>query len=348
MNSASSPDLHAGNFSDENLIFLVSQPRAGSTLLQSILGGLDQVHTTSEPWLMLHPLYARRDSGHTADYDAVVASRALTDFLATLDGGPTHYTAAVQNMALHLYATACRQAGKSIFLDKTPRYYKILPELRQTFPRAKFIILFRNPAAVLSSIIRTWVNRNWTGFDYFRDDLLLAPVCLTRFLEESGQQAIVVRYESLILDPEVTVRTVCDYLGQPYHPELLHYGQRAPLTGRYGDPSGIRRHSQPTIASLNRWLELARDPQENHLLTMYLTELGLDLIAKMGYDMNVLLAALGSVVQDAGRPAVTWFQLMERDKSIGDRLWLLLQEARHERRPAYLAKKLARLMTNRH
>lgn len=338
--------LQHGEFSDENLIFLISQPRAGSTLLQSILGGLEQVHTVSEPWLMLHPLYALRERGHTAEYDAVVANRALVDFLATLGNGKDEYLTAVGKMALHLYGAACAEAGKPLFLDKTPRYYRILPQLRQVFPRARYVVLLRNPAAVLSSIIHTWVNNNWTGFDYFRDDLLLAPALITEFLTAAGKQALHVRYESLLLEPETTVRAVCDYLQQPYHPELLRYGERAPLAGRYGDPSGISRHNMPSIESLNRWFIHARDPQVNHLLTAYLSDLKPDLIAKMGYDSDVLLAALGSVAQGPGRPAVTWSQLLKQDKTFSDKLWLVLREARHERRPANIAKKLIRLLTN--
>lgn len=335
-----------GEFSDENLIFLISQPRAGSTLLQSILGGLEQVHTVSEPWLMLHPLYALRERGHTAEYDAVVANRALVDFLATLDNGERDYLAAVRKMALHLYGVACTQAGKLIFLDKTPRYYRILPELRQVFPRARYIILLRNPAAVLSSILHTWVNNNWIGFGYFRDDLLLAPKLLAEFLATSSDQAIHVRYESLLLDPETTTQTICDYLQQPYDPKLLRYGERAPLAGRYGDPSGIGRHNMPSAESLNQWLVRARDPQVNHLLAAYLHDLGPDMIAKMGYDSDVLLAALESVVQEPGRPVVTWSQLLKQDKTFSDKLWLVLQEARHDRRPSHIAKKFIRLLTN--
>jgi len=50
-----------------NLIFILSLPRSGSTLLQRILGGHSQVHTVAEPWLMLNPLYALRETGIEAE-----------------------------------------------------------------------------------------------------------------------------------------------------------------------------------------------------------------------------------------------------------------------------------------
>ena len=42
----------------QHLIFLISLPRSGSTLLQRIIGGHKDIHTTAEPWLMLHPFHA--------------------------------------------------------------------------------------------------------------------------------------------------------------------------------------------------------------------------------------------------------------------------------------------------
>lgn len=340
-------DQSGANFRDDNLVFLVSQPRAGSTLLQAILGGLENVHTTAEPWLMLHPLYALRETGHTADYDAVVAHRALVEFLQTIDDGEAHYLAAIRAMSLTMYGAACRQAGKSIFLDKTPRYYKILPELASVFPHASFIVLLRNPAAVLSSMMRTWLRGDWTRFDYFRDDLLEAPTLLTDFIAGSGEQSIVVHYEKLVLDPEKCVREICDRLKQPYHAQLLQYGQREIPTGRYGDPEGIRKHDHPSPASLNRWLEHAQNPQVYHLLHAYLQALGPDMVARMGYDHAVLTAALQAVKRDRQQGMVTWEQVMKPDKTMADKLWLIIQEARQQRRPSHTARQLARLLTHR-
>ncbi|MBI4530372.1 MAG: sulfotransferase, partial [Candidatus Latescibacteria bacterium] len=67
----------------EHLIFLISQPRAGSTLLQRILGGHPDIHTVPEPWLMLHPLYALRSDGYQTEYAVDVAHTSLREFLRT-------------------------------------------------------------------------------------------------------------------------------------------------------------------------------------------------------------------------------------------------------------------------
>ncbi len=335
-------------FTDEQLIFLVSQPRAGSTLLQSILAGVDEIHTTAEPWLVLHPLYALRESGHTAEYDATVAHRALQDFLSTLNDGQSTYETAVRAMALELYGRACAEAGKTHFLDKTPRYYNILPELARVFPRARFVILLRNPAAVLSSILRTWVKGNWSRFDYFRDDLLSAPGLLAQFVEEFGERAIVVHYEALVAAPEETVRTLCEQLGMTFHERLLQYSLRKQPSGRYGDPSGIHQHDRPSPAGLDSWLEHSADPQVRHLLLAYVDALGPALIARLGYASSELAAAIQAVPVRDGKPAVTWEHLMKPDKSRAERLSLILAEARRERNPGRTLRQLGRLLANRY
>ena len=74
-------DANNTAYCGENLIFLISQPRAGSTLLQRILAAHSQVHSVSEPWLMLHPVYALRPSGITAEYNEELARIALRDYL---------------------------------------------------------------------------------------------------------------------------------------------------------------------------------------------------------------------------------------------------------------------------
>lgn len=70
-----------------NLIFLISQPRAGSTLLKRILGGHPEIHTTAEPWIMLHPLYALKSNGLFAEFDSNLAGQGLEDFLMQIPEG---------------------------------------------------------------------------------------------------------------------------------------------------------------------------------------------------------------------------------------------------------------------
>lgn len=294
------------NFSDAQLIFLISQPRAGSTLLQRILAGHPDVHTTAEPWLMLHPLYALRATGHRAEYDATLAYEALQDFCATLPDGRASYEQALRAMALQLYGEAGAGAGKPRFLDKTPRYYFIIPELARLFPAARFVILLRNPLAVLASILQTHVKGHWPLLSRYRHDLLTAPPRLVAGLDLLGERATRVHYEALVRDPEAETRALCAALALDFRPDMLTYGDTAVPSGRMGDTTGIEQHERPSADSLDRWQELARDAQTRHFLQQYLQALGPGLLAQMGYDAVQLAARLERAPYTPRALPVTW------------------------------------------
>lgn len=296
-------------FDDQQLIFLVSQPRAGSTLLQHILAGHELIHSTAEPWLMLHPVYALREEGHSAEYNARYAHNALKDFLQTLPDGQDAYWKALRLMTLELYGQACSTSGKTLFVDKTPRYYYILKELAHIFPAARFIILLRNPLAVLHSMLETWVQGRWPRLAPFRDDLLQAPGLLVEGVSFLGERARVVAYERLVTEPEQVTAALCAWLGVVYDPQMLAYGERQRLPGRYGDAVGLARHKRPSAASLDNWLALGQTPQMRHLAESYLDALGPELLAQMGYPAGELTGRLATVPLQPGKVVIRWSQL---------------------------------------
>ena len=55
----------------ENLIFLISQSRAGSMMSQRIPGSYSNIYTVSEPWILLGPLYPL----HFDNFDAECNTR---------------------------------------------------------------------------------------------------------------------------------------------------------------------------------------------------------------------------------------------------------------------------------
>jgi len=333
--------------SAEKLLFLISQPRAGSTLLQRILAGHPEIHTTAEPWLMLHPVYALRGTGHEAEYGARLSFRALQDFVGTLGGGQDVYVAALRRMALHLYGTACEQAGKPYFLDKTPRYYFIIPELARIFPEAKFIILLRNPLAVLASILNSWVKGDWIRLSRHRDDLLTAPNLLLEGIQLLNNQAIVIHYEDLVSDPASQIAQLCARLGLDFFPDMLEYGERPAPLGRFGDQTGIDRHVRPTVESLDRWLELGRSTQMRHFVQAYLMALGPELLAGLGYDPVELEARLRAVHCSQRGMSVSWKQVFTPEKSFRDKFVLITMEFLQQRNLSQYVGRLARLLMGR-
>ncbi len=276
----------------EHLIFLISQPRAGSTLLQRILGCHPHIHTLSEPWLMLHPFYALRPNGYEAEYNGWLAQNALRTFLQALPDGEEAYFEGVRRMYAYLYEQALANSGRTYFLDKTPRYYFIIPELYHAFPEAHYIILLRNPLAVFCSVVRTWVEENWLGLYHFRHDLIRAPALLVEGLQRLGDQGVVVRYESLVNSPEDEMRRICSRLGLEFVVEMVTYGKRDLPQWRFGDQREVYAHASPIAEYAEKWIQALEEPQMWRFANDYLRMLGPEIVNRMGYAYEELLHML--------------------------------------------------------
>ncbi len=288
----------------ENLIFLVSQPRAGSTMLQRMLGAHSQIHTVAEPWVMLHPLYALRERAMKAPYDARWAYRALTAFLDTLPEQEMAYAEGVRRMYSYLYNQALEGSGKTLFLDKTPRYYFILQELQQVFPQARFVLLMRNPLAVLASILSTWVQQEWYKLARYQHDLLYAPQALVAARTSLGEAAHTLSYEDLVSTPEGALTSLCEHLQVPYEPSIISYGEGETPAWTLGDKITVDAQTAPVSHSLEKWKHALQDPQVWRLMDGYLNALGPELVAQMGYDEASLRAQVEAV--RPARRALRW------------------------------------------
>ena len=109
-----------------DLIFIISMPRSGSTLLQRVLAGHPDVGASSEPWIMLHQAYARRSSGIVADYGADWAALGVNEFVEHYTDGDDAYDDGVRAFAQSIYGNAMQRAAVTRFIDKTPRYVMIV------------------------------------------------------------------------------------------------------------------------------------------------------------------------------------------------------------------------------
>lgn len=295
---------HTGSYLGQNLVFIVSQPRAGSTLLQRMLSGHAEIQTSAETWLMLHPAYGLRRKGISTDFRAQWAATGVREFLDNYADGEETYREGVRRFAESIYGTVLKKNGRRIFLDKTPRYTMILPELKALFPRARFILLIRNPLSVLNSELHTYVKDDWWKLSNFNPDLLDAPTRLIAARSLLGNQAIEVRYETLVTNPEQELQRICTHLSIDYEPAMLEYGDTPVPAGRMNDPIGIHRHTRASADSVQKWTALGSNFQHRHFALSYLDFLGDDTIRDLGYDPQELRTTIESTAVKSGSKTV--------------------------------------------
>ena len=305
----------------ENLIFLISQPRAGSTLLQLMLSGSPDIATTSEPWISLHPFFALRELGINSVYNSQLAKTALLTFLKESGMNTSSYKNLIASFLTSLYDKAINHQGKKYFLDKTPRYYHIIDDLFESFPKAKFIILFRNPLAVLNSILRTWVKSDLSFLCYYIEDLIVAPKNLTHCIQNNLNNLFKVNYESLVVEPEITLMDLSRFLGIEYSKNMINYGWRLNSEWRLGDQVGIFNSTRPITDSINKWKDGFQTPQTVQFAFSYLDALGPTLIKGMGYDYDDIKSSISSHANHPPDNLVSWttiMNIMESFSNTGD------------------------------
>ncbi len=268
---------------EEKLIFLLSQPRAGSTLTQMILGAHSSVYTRSEPWIMLPLCYMLKEKGTVAEYDHKASIVAVNDFISEMSSGRKSFNEHLKTFCLSLYGEHLAQSERKFFLDKTPRYYLIVNELKEIFPQAKYIVLIRHPLDVLNSMLDTWVHDNFEFFKRLQHDLFDAIDILVETIEKNNNDFLEVRYEELLADPGKTVNRVCNYLGIEYEEEMLQYNRNAKKM-LYGDPRNVYQFDHVMTDNRGKWMQKLANPTYWNFFSEYLDFIGKRRMETLGYS----------------------------------------------------------------
>lgn len=285
-------DEHRIRRMNQEPIFLLSLPRSGSTLLQRLLAAHDDVSTAPEPWILLPQVYALRERGAFAEYGQVPASRAIREFAQGLPNGEDDYFDELRTFVTRLYAKASRGKG-SYFLDKTPRYHFIVDDLFRLFPGGKFVFLWRNPLAVVASIVETWGGGKW-DLERWRHDLFDGVSALASGFERYADRAHALRFEDLVTNPDDSLGPLFDYLALPYDPSIATNFAAVQLDARMGDRVGTDRYTALSTEPLDKWKSVTSTVVRKRWCADYLRTIGEHRLSVMGYELQGLLDELGA------------------------------------------------------
>lgn len=238
---------------DRPPIFVVGTPRSGTTLLARILGRHPEIYAPApgETHFFQEIWTRRQEFGDLADDEqlARVADRVLNIF--GIWDNPDLYELVTDSLDLETLLLRTRElgggyaglyyaftslfaesAGKPRYCDDTPKHLFYLHTIFNLFPGARAIGCTRDPRDFLSSYKYYWQ----IAVDRARIKALYHPVN-TSFLWRSSsnlllqhateccrERLLLVKYESLVQQPEEQVRRVCDFLGLEYADDLLQVG----------------------------------------------------------------------------------------------------------------------------
>lgn len=281
----------------ERLLFVISPPRAGSTLMQRMLGAHSEVFTHPEPHLitpLAHlGLYGNVDK---APYDHINAAEAMRTFVEDLPNGEEDYLDALRAYANTLYGRMLATSDASLFLDKTPAYALVLPFLQKLYPAAKYVVLTRHPLGVFSSYANSFFNGDWLRAHEFNPVLERYVPAMGRFLRERPVPVCHVAYEDLVAAPEKQLERVFAFLGVENEPEVVQYGEAEPIKDGMGDPINVGQHDRPVPDYVHKWAaELNDDPQKLSLAQDMIQRLDPEDLQTWGWPQSELWKGLEEV-----------------------------------------------------
>jgi len=237
-------------------IFILSAPRAGSTLLFDTLARAKSLYTIGgesheiieglSP-LSVGPKGVRSNRLDTGNADAEIVRQIHERFLEKL-----------LDREGNLFSQSKLQAAR--MLEKTPKNSLRIPFLKEIFPEACFIYLYRDPRENISSIMEAWRSGKFITYQNLPDwegtwSLLLPPgygeqrdkplVEVAAFQWISANQYILddlsvlpaecwtsVSYNNFTSAPADEIRRICEFMQISMDPQLEEfiYKSRLPIS----------------------------------------------------------------------------------------------------------------------
>jgi len=193
------------------LVFICGMFRSGSTLVEQILAAHPQVRRGGE--LPLLPMLVQQ---HFEPYPA--ACRHLD--AARAQAAATTYLNGIQRI----------HPGAQFVTDKRPDNFQHIGLIKALFPRARIVHTRRNPLDNLLSIWFLHLDHSMayaTDLDDIAHHLREYQRLMRQWQAIYPQDLIEVEYESLVQEPEHTVRALLDALGLPWNPACLEFHRQA-------------------------------------------------------------------------------------------------------------------------
>jgi Sulfotransferase family len=275
-------------------IFIFSLPRSGSTLLQRTLMVHDKIATTSEPWIMLPQVYSYKETGSLSEYSNLLSSKGVNDLINNLPNKQKDYNESLRDFITDIHKKLARK-NETYFLDKTPRYFLIIPEIIKIFPDAKFIFLFRSPEQIYSSMLQTWSKNKLKPFLGSYYDLTEGYEKLSLGYSKFKKKSIVVKYEDFVVNPEVELKRIMNYLDLKYDSKMIKGFSKQNTGGRLGDPTGIINYDKISIQSLEKWKKTFNTSFRKKIACNIINKISNEALKTQGYDKQNILKSIKEI-----------------------------------------------------
>ena len=218
--SMGSTPLPAQNRQAETPVFIVGLPRAGSSLLEKMLGSHPQVQALGE--LVQWPLAVKQQSGTRSPvlYEAAVVNGVVRAGAANLG-------------EQYLQSIAHMRDQRKVFTDKLPNNFLYLPLIARALPTAKLVHVRRNPMdAGLAIYKQLFADAYPFSYDLqeLGDYYVRYHQLMTRWQALLGDRLYTLDYDALVTDPENQISALLAWLDLPFDEACLQFHRSSDAT----------------------------------------------------------------------------------------------------------------------
>jgi amino acid adenylation domain-containing protein len=291
------------------MVFLLSSPRAGSTLLRVMLAGHPNIFCPPELTLLFfHDMQEWQQSVGSQGQGFQWPTWGLHSTLVELMGiGAKEGWALIEDMVAQnrsiqdVYAQLQELADGRLLIDKTPPYSLDMETLKRAetlFEAPKYIHLVRHPYSVIESILHLRADRLFASRLFEEDNVdpyvvaeTVWALCDRNVLQFRKQidpeRYHLVRYEDLVSEPERVMTELCHFLGLPFDKALLnpYDGKRDRMMGGIGDPK-VLQYSRVDAGRGEAWKKIKLPRPLDESTKELAVELGYTLAEDVGQPMD--------------------------------------------------------------
>ena len=244
--SESSARLPVQTRQEEIPVFIVGLPRAGSSLLEKILGSHPQVQALGE--LVQWPLAVKQQSGtrSPALYEAAVVNGIARVGAANLG-------------EQYLQSIAHMRDQRKVFTDKLPNNFLYLPLIARALPAAKMVHVRRNPMdAGLAIYKQLFADAYPFSYDLqeLGDYYVRYHQLMTRWQALLGDRLYILDYDELVADPEMQIAALLNWLDLPFDEACLQFHRSSDATAT---PSASQVREPIYRRASGRWKNFASE-----------------------------------------------------------------------------------------
>jgi hypothetical protein len=201
--------------------FVIGIWRSGTSLLYTLLNQHSEIALMYEgDLILLRPLF----SGKSSNRDWLKRWEFWNSALSRHQISADKISVDMPDLSTAAMAVWKEYAGNAVvYGEKSPDYFDSLQKVAQEFPGARFIIIWRDPAAICRSIIRARSSATFFAKPGIEHRAVIGTHKLKQECDALVRSRVPVHqiyYEEMVRDSTRVMTGICDFLGIPFDPKM--------------------------------------------------------------------------------------------------------------------------------